>query len=131
MIDTTQWATETFAALNLTWSTLAPVAKYPKDAHIMGMTADRAAGVDLVLTDKAIRSATIITPINAAYTPLLTYVVAAIAGVDLTQADMWVANMLRQLNKQRVKETQSTLGKIKGVASVTTVGVFTLTLVHR
>lgn len=131
MDDTLQWASDTFKALNLTWSTLNPIAKYPKDTHIIGMTQNRVAGVDLVLTGNTIRTATVITPINGDYILLPAFVVTVTSGVDWTAANMWLANLLRQLNKQRIKERQATIGKVKAVASVTTLGVFTLTLTGR
>ena len=130
-MDAIAWATETFAPMNLVWSPLPPVKKYPNDTHVQGLTMDKVAGIDLVLTNKAIRMATLITPINAAYMPLCTYAIAAIAGTDKTQADMWLARILSQLKTQRVKEIQATLKQIRGIASITTIGVFTLQLTAR
>lgn len=130
-MDKIAWANETFAPMKLIWSELPPIAKYPNDNHIMGLTLDKVAGIDLVLTDKAVRLATLITPVNAAYMPLCTYTIAVIADVTKLQADMWLAKMLGQLKVQRKKETQATISKIKGVASITSIGVFTLVLAPR
>ena len=123
---------EICAPMNLIWKELPVVSKYPNDAHLQGLTVDGVAGVDVLMTDTAIRSMTIITPISPAYTPMVVWLTAAIANVERTEADQWLGKVLRQLLVQkRSKETQSTINQIRGVASITSMGVFTLQLLPR
>lgn len=124
------WATETFSALNLTWVTLSRPRGKPTWDRIQGMSHDKAAGVELWIdpAKQLLHRATVITPIAAAYTPLIVFAVAACAQTDRPTADAWLATVLRDLKTAHKKEIARKIGRVAAVARITTVGVFSLVM---
>lgn len=129
-MDSTLWATETFSVLNLTWTTLSRPRGKPTWDRIQGMSHDRAAGVELWIdpTKGLLHRATVITPIAAAYTPLIVFAVAACAQTDRPAADAWLSKVLHDLKTARKKEVARRIGRVAAVARIATVGVFSLVM---
>ena len=127
------WATDTFKALNLAWTVLSAPRDHKTWHRIQGLTHDRAGGVELWIdpAKQQLHRATVITPINAAYTPLIVFVIAAIANTERSVADVWLAKILQDLKTARKKEVTRSLQRVKAVARITTVGVFSLVMVYQ
>lgn len=119
-----QWATDAFAALNLTWKE-AP-AKFPA-VRVLGNSADKQALMDLTIRRGAIIGASAVVPVKAEYTPMLVFLLAVLVK-DATrdEADKWLARALNRLRRDRPSTTTQPWHKWRVTLTTNTFGLLTM-----
>ena len=105
MVDPVAWAADAFSALSLTWKD-AP-AKAPT-VRVLGTTADQQALMDVTVRRGKLVAASAVVPIRAEYTPMLTFLLAALV-TDATrqEADAWLARQLNRLRRDRPSQVRA------------------------
>jgi hypothetical protein len=124
MTDPVAWAADAFAALNLTWKD-AP-AKFPR-ARALGVTADKAALMDVTTRRGKLIAASAVTPVKAEYTPLLTFLLAALVErATLPEADQFLARQLGRLRRDRPSQISAPWHQWRVTLTTTALGLLTM-----
>lgn len=124
MIDHVQWATDTFAVLNLSWKE-AP-AKFPA-GRVLGTTADQAALMDVTIKGHSIVGASAVVPVKPEYTPMLVFLLAVLAK-DATrqEADQWLARALDRLKRDMPSQVTQPWHQRRVTLTTNTLGLLTV-----
>lgn len=124
MTDPVAWATDTFAALNLTWKT-AP-AKFPA-VRVLGATADQAALMDVTIRNGKVIKASAVVPIRAEYTPMLTFLLAVLVeNATRPEADAWLSRQLNRLRRDKPSEVSAPWHQWRVTLTTTALGLLTV-----
>ena len=124
MTDPVAWASDAFAALNLTWKA-APAKK--ERLRVLGTTADGAALMDITILRERIIAASTVVPIKAEYTPLLIFLLAALVK-DATrdEADKWLARHLDKLRRDKPSDTIGPWHQWRVILTTNALGLLTM-----
>lgn len=118
------WAAATFTALNLTWKE-AP-AKFPA-VRVLGTTADQAALMDVTIRRGKVVKASAVVPVKPEYTPMLVFLLAVLTErATQQQADVWLAQTLDRLRRDRPSETTRPWGNWRVTLTTTVIGLLTM-----
>lgn len=124
MTDPVAWASDAFSALHLTWRA-APAKKGA--ARALGVSADQQALVDLTLKYDKLIGASAVVPVKAAYTPMLTFLLAALVqDATLPEADAWLARALNRLRRDKPSETIAPWHQWRVTLTTTSLGLLTM-----
>lgn len=118
------WASNTFAALNLTWKdvpTKAPAVR------VLGTTADQAALMDVTIRRGTVVKTSAVVPIKPEYTPMLVFLLAVLVEQAARQeADQWLARVLDKLKRDKPSDVTAPWHQWRVTLTTTAIGLLTM-----
>lgn len=124
MTDPVAWATDAFAALNLSWKQ-APAKRGA--VRVLGSSADQAALMDLTIRGTKVIAASAVVPIRPEYTPMLTFLLAVLMeGAGRAEADAWLARALNRLRRDRPSDTTAPWHRWRVTLTTNSLGLLTM-----
>ncbi len=124
MTDPIAWAADVFAPFNLAWK---PAPVRSPAVRVLGSSVDQQALIDVTIRAGKVIAASAVTPIKPEYTPMLTYLLAALVErATREEADRWLARALGALRRDQPSEIVRPWHQWRVTLTTTAIGLLTV-----